>query len=178
MEKDIAKKLFSEEEILVRVKEVAAQIDEDYKGKHPTLIAILKGSILFYSDLIRNMKTDVVLDFMEISSYGNGTTSGNIKFIKDADFSVEGKDILLVEDIVDSGKTIDYLIKALALRKPNSIKVCTLLDKKEARKVPVEINYSCFDVGNEFVVGYGLDYAEKYRNLPFIGVLKEEIYKK
>ena len=178
MEKDIAKKLFNEKEIQKRVKKVAAQIDKDYEGKKPTLIAILKGSILFYSDLIRNMKTDVVLDFMEISSYGNGTTSGNIKFIKDADFSVEGKDILLVEDIVDSGKTIDYLIKALEIRKPNSIKVCTLLDKKVAHKIPVQVDYACFEVGDEFVVGYGLDYAEIYRNLPFIGVLKEEIYNK
>lgn len=178
MEQDIAKILFSEEEISTRVKQIAKQIDDDYKDKQPTMIAILKGSILFYSDLIRSMKTDVVLDFMQISSYGSGTTSGNIKFVKDADFSVAGKDILIVEDIVDSGKTIDYLIKALEIRKPNSIKVCTLLDKKIARKIPVQVDYACFEVGDEFVVGYGLDYAEIYRNLPFIGVLKEEIYNK
>ncbi len=176
MEKDFDKILIQPQEISARVAEVAKQIDKDYEGKRPIVIAVLKGSILFYADLIRNMKTDVVLDFIEISSYGNGTVSGKIKFIKDCDFDVKDKDVLFVEDIVDSGKTIDYLINIFKLRNPKSIKVCTLLDKTKARKVDVQVDYACFNIGNEFVAGYGLDYAEHYRNVPFIGVLKEEVY--
>ena len=157
--------LISKEQLQERVESLAKEISNDYKGKEPVIICMLKGAVYFFADLCKNITVPIMIDFARLSSYKNGTTSGEMELIANFTAEIKDKDVILVEDIVDSGKTIDYLIKALELRKPNSIKVCTLLDKKEARKVPVEIKYSCFDVGNEFVVGYGLDYAEKYRNL-------------
>ena len=164
--------LISKEQLQERVESLAKEISNDYKGKEPVIICMLKGAVYFFADLCKNITVPIMIDFARLSSYKNGTTSGEMELIANFTAEIKDKDVILVEDIVDSGKTIDYLIKALELRKPNSIKVCTLLDKKEARKVPVEIKYSCFDVGNEFVVGYGLDYAEKYRNLPYIGILE------
>lgn len=174
---DLEKVLFSEEEIAKRIKEVAARIDEDYYDKRPIMVAILKGSVMFYTDLLRAMNIKAEMDFMAISSYGDDTkTSGEVKMVKDLDRSIEGRHIIIVEDIVDTGYTLSYLKAALKTRKPASIKVCSLLNKESRRLVEVEPDYVCFEVGNEFVVGYGLDYAQFYRNLPLIGVLKKEVY--
>lgn len=177
MYQDLKKILISKEEIDKRIKELAAELDRDYRGKRPLMVAILKGSIMFYADLLRAMTIPLELDFMAISSYGNKTkSSGEVRMIKDLDRSIEGKHLIIVEDIVDSGYTLSYLKRMLYSRHPESVKICTLLDKFERREVPLEPDYKGFDIGNEFVVGYGLDYAEKYRNLPEIGILKEEIY--
>ena len=179
MYQDLKKILISKDEIAKRIKELAAELDRDYAGKRPLMVAILKGSIMFYTDLLRAMTIPVELDFMCISSYGNKTkSSGEVRMIKDLDRSIEGKHIILVEDIVDSGYTLSYLKRMLYSRHPQSIKICTLLDKFECREVPLTPDYKGFDIGNEFVVGYGLDYAEMYRNLPEIGVLKEEVYER
>ncbi|MBO7526127.1 MAG: hypoxanthine phosphoribosyltransferase [Clostridia bacterium] len=177
MYRDLKKILISKEEIDKRIKELAAELDRDYQGKRPLMVAILKGSIMFYADLLRAMTIPLELDFMAISSYGNKTkSSGEVRMIKDLDRSIEGRHIIIVEDIVDSGYTLSYLKRMLYSRHPESVKICTLLDKFECREVPLEPDYKGFDIGNEFVVGYGLDYAEKYRNLPEIGILKEEVY--
>ena len=179
MYRDLKKILITKEEIDKRIRELAADLDRDYAGKRPLMVSVLKGSIMFYTDLLRAMTIPLELDFMVISSYGNKTrSSGEVRMIKDLDRSIEGKHVVLVEDIVDSGYTLSYLKRMLYSRHPQSIKICTLLDKFECREVPLEPDYKGFDIGNEFVVGYGLDYAEMYRNLPEIGVLKEEIYKK
>ena len=179
MYRDLKKILITKEEIDKRIRELAAELDRDYAGKRPLMVSVLKGSIMFYTDLLRAMTIPLELDFMVISSYGNKTrSSGEVRMIKDLDRSIEGKHVVLVEDIVDSGYTLSYLKRMLYSRHPQSIKICTLLDKFECREVPLEPDYKGFDIGNEFVVGYGLDYAEMYRNLPEIGVLKEEIYKK
>lgn len=179
MYRDLKKILITKEEIDARIKELAAELDKDYAGKRPLMVAILKGSIMFYADLLRAMTIPLELDFMAISSYGNKTkSSGEVRMIKDLDRSIEGKHLIIVEDIVDSGYTLSYLKRMLYSRHPESVKICTLLDKFECREVPLEPDYKGFDIGNEFVVGYGLDYAEKYRNLPEIGILKEEIYEK
>lgn len=177
MYRDLKKILISKEEIDKRIKDLAAELDRDYQGKRPLMVAILKGSIMFYADLLRAMTIPLELDFMAISSYGNKTkSSGEVRMIKDLDRSIEGRHIIIVEDIVDSGYTLSYLKRMLYSRHPESVKICTLLDKFECREVPLEPDYKGFDIGNEFVVGYGLDYAEKYRNLPEIGILKEEVY--
>lgn len=177
MYRDLKKILISKEEIDKRIKELAAELDRDYQGKRPLMVAILKGSIMFYADLLRAMTIPLELDFMAISSYGNKTkSSGEVRMIKDLDRSIEGRHIIIVEDIIDSGYTLSYLKRMLYSRHPESVKICTLLDKFECREVPLEPDYKGFDIGNEFVVGYGLDYAEKYRNLPEIGILKEEVY--
>ena len=177
MYRDLKKILISKEEIDKRIKELAAELDRDYQGKRPLMVAILKGSIMFYADLLRAMTIPLELDFMAISSYGNKTkSSGEVRMIKDLDRSIEGRHIIIVEEIVDSGYTLSYLKRMLYSRHPESVKICTLLDKFECREVPLEPDYKGFDIGNEFVVGYGLDYAEKYRNLPEIGILKEEVY--
>lgn len=174
---DLEKVLFSAEDIQKRIKEVAEKIDRDYEDKRPIMIAILKGSVLFYTDLMRAMNIKAEMDFMAISSYGNSTkSSGEVKMVKDLDRSIEGRHIIIVEDIVDTGYTITYLKKVLGARKPASIKVCSLLNKESRREVEVEPDYVCFEVGDEFVVGYGLDYLQFYRNLPMIGVLKKEVY--
>ena len=153
------------------------EISKDYQGKEIVAICVLKGAILFMADLARAVKVPMALDFMAVSSYGNGTsTSGTVRILKDLDNSIEGKHVLVVEDIIDSGVTLKYLLKNLKSRKPASIKLCTLLNKPERRRVEVDIDYCGFTVPDYFLVGYGLDYAEKYRNLPFIGILKPAIY--
>ena len=179
MNNDIAKVLISEEQITKRVREMAAEITRDYADKHPTMICILKGAVMFYTDLLRNIPIPLNMDFMAVSSYGNKTkSSGEVEIRKDLSTSIEGKHVIIVEDIVDSGFTLSYLSRMLASRGAASVKLCTLLDKP-ARRAPgitLKSDYSGFVVGDEFVVGYGLDYAEYYRNLPYIGVLKPEVY--
>ena len=158
--------------------EVAEQISRDYADKDLLLVGILKGSVVFLADLMRRLSIHAQIDFMSVSSYGSGTkSSGVVKIIKDLDNSVEGRDVLLVEDILDSGLTLSYLRELLRDRHPNSIRIVTLLNKPARRTADIQPDYCCFDVPDEFVVGYGLDYAERYRNLPYVGVLKEEVYK-
>ena len=167
--------LLSEEEVSAKIKEVAAQIDKDYEGKCVHMIGVLKGGVYAMCELSKRLTVPVSLDFMSVSSYGDGTTSsGVVKIVKDLDQSLEGKDVLIVEDIIDSGRTLSYLIEILKQRKPNSLRLCTLLDKKERRVVDVDVDFCCFDIPDEFVVGFGLDYAQKYRNLPYIGVVEFE----
>ncbi len=176
---DIESVMISKEEIAAGVSALAARLDEDYGDKFPVLVCILKGCAPFFTDLIRAMKIPLQIDFMAISSYGNGTnSSGQVKMNKDLDKSIEGRHVLIVEDIIDSGHTLSYLKNVLLARQPASLKICTLLDKVARREVEITPDYKCFDIGNEFVVGYGLDYAEKYRNLPEIGVLKRCVYEK
>ena len=173
----VEKVLVTKEQIEARIAEMGAQITKDYEGKKLIVVGILKGAIVFYSDLARHIDMPMTFDFLSVSSYGNSTvSSGEIKFLKDLDQPVEGYDILIVEDIIDSGRTLSYLRKNLEARNPNSVRVCCLLDKKERREVEVEVNYVGFDIPDEFVVGYGLDFAGKYRNLPYIGVLASEAY--
>jgi len=166
--------LISEEEVDARIAEMAAEIDAAYAGKTVHMIGILKGSVFFMCELSKKMKTPVTLDFMSVSSYGDGTrSSGIVKLNKDLDETVEGKDVIIVEDILDSGRTLSYLIKLLGARKPASLKVITLLDKPERRVIPVDLYMTGFVVPDRFVVGYGLDCAQKYRNLPYIGVIEQ-----
>ncbi|MBO4262188.1 MAG: hypoxanthine phosphoribosyltransferase [Clostridia bacterium] len=179
MQNVVERILLSEEQLNARVKELAKRLDEDYKGKTPLMVAILKGSVMFYTDLVRNMQIEIKMDFMSISSYGNGVkSSGEVKMIKDLDGKIEGKDVIIVEDIVDSGYTMSYLTKMLEARRPASVKICALLDKPSRRETDVKVDYKGFEVGDEFVVGYGLDYAGLYRNLPYVAVLKREVYEK
>ena len=173
LDKDVERVLFSEEELKNRVAEIAAQIDRDYAGKEPLLISVLRGSFVFMADLVRQIHLPCTVDFMAVSSYGAGTSSsGQVKIIKDLSEQIEGKDVIVVEDILDSGNTLSYLLQILQARHPASMKLCTLLDKPDRRIKPVHVDYSGFSIPDEFVVGYGLDFAEKYRNLPYIGVLK------
>ena len=177
LEQDIKCVLFSEEQLEQRVCELAAQIDRDYAGKEPLLVSVLRGSFVFMADLVRHITLPCTVDFMAVSSYGSGTTSsGQVKIIKDLSEQIEGKDVIVVEDILDSGNTLSYLLKLLEARHPASIRLCTLLDKPERRTKPVAAQYSGFTIPDEFVVGYGLDYDEKYRNLPYIGILKPSVY--
>ncbi|QSX07418.1 hypoxanthine phosphoribosyltransferase [Alkalibacter rhizosphaerae] len=177
MIEDIKDVLIDEMTLKERVKDLAKELSEEYKDKNPLVICVLKGAVLFMSDLIKNMDIPLEIDFMAVSSYGNETrTSGEVRIMKDLDKSVDGRHLLIVEDIVDSGLTLSYLVKMFKDRHTKSVKVCSLLDKPERRTTNVDIHYVGFAVPDEFVVGYGLDFAEKYRNLPFIGVLKEEIY--
>ena len=177
MQNDIKEVLFTEEQLQEKVRELGAVLTEEYEGKFPLAIGILKGAIPFMGDLIREIDTYVEVDFMDVSSYGNATvSSGEVKIIKDLNTSVEGRDVLIIEDIIDSGKTLKYLVDLLKYRKAASIKIVTLLDKPTGRKVDLKADYVGYEVPDAFVVGYGLDYAEKYRNLPYIGVLKKEIY--
>lgn len=177
MEKDILKILVTEEEIAEKVKEIGARITEDYKGKNLVLVSVLKGSVVFMADLMRAINLPATIDFMCVSSYGSGVkTSGVVKIIKDLDTDLSGLDLLIVEDILDSGKTLSYLKNILSDRNPNSIRICTLLDKPERREAEVYADYTGFMIPDQFVVGYGLDFDEKYRNLPYIGVLKPEAY--
>lgn len=175
---DIEKVLLSEDELKQIVSRIGAQITEDYKGKRLVLVSVLKGSVVFMADLMREIKIPCTIDFMSVSSYGSGTkTSGVVKIIKDLDTDVvDGADLLIVEDILDSGVTLNYLMTVLSARKPNSIKICTLLDKPERRKAPIKADYIGDQIPDAFVVGYGLDYDEKYRNLPFVGALKPAVY--
>lgn len=181
MKNDIARILLSEEEIQARVRELSEQISRDYAGKNPIMVCILKGAVLFYTDLLRNMDIPLQMDFMAVSSYGNKTeSSGEVKIGKDLSVSIENRHVIIVEDIVDSGFTLTHLCRILNNRGAASIALCTLLDKP-ARRAPgitLKTDYSGFNIGDEFVVGYGLDYAERYRNLPFVGVLKPEVYEK
>ncbi|MBN2880198.1 MAG: hypoxanthine phosphoribosyltransferase [Clostridia bacterium] len=177
MNSDVKKVLISEAEIQQKVKELAERISKDYKGKHLLMICILKGAIMFYSDLARNISIPMAMDFMAVSSYGAGTkTSGEVRILKDLSGPAEGLDILIVEDILDSGNTLNYIENILKDRNPASLKICTLLDKPERREKPIVVDYVGFAIPDEFVIGYGLDYSERYRNLPYIGVLKEEVY--
>ena len=165
--------LLSEEEVDSRIREIAAKISRDYAGKEIHLICVLKGGVFFTCELAKRITVPVTLDFMSVSSYGDDTkSSGVVKIVKDLDQPLEGKNVLIVEDIIDSGRTLSYLIDILGKRKPERIHLCTLLDKPERRVRDVKVDYSCFNIPDEFVVGYGLDYAQKYRNLPFIGVVE------
>ncbi len=179
MEKDIAKVLLSEEQIQNRVREMGAQIARDYEGKNPAMVCILKGAVMFYTDLLRAIPIKLTMDFMAVSSYGKHTkSSGEVEIRKDLSTSIENRHVIIVEDIIDSGFTLTYLTRMLAARGASSIAIATLLDKPSRRApgITLKSDYYGFEVGNEFVVGYGLDYAETYRNLPYIGVLKPEIY--
>ena len=179
LEQDIERVLFTEEELKARVAEIAARIDKDYAGKEPMLISVLRGSFIFMADLARAITLPCTVDFMAVSSYGSGTTSsGQVKITKDLSESIEGRDIIVVEDILDSGNTLSYLFQLLQARHPASVRLCTLLDKPSRRTKPVTADYTGFTVEDLFVVGYGLDYAEKYRNLPYIGILKPSVYEK
>ncbi len=179
MNNDVKKVLISEDEIQAKVNELGKQISEDYKDRHLFMICILKGAIMFYSDLAKKITVPLAMDFMAVSSYGAGTrSSGEVRIIKDLSVPAEGLDILIVEDILDSGNTLNYIVNILSDRKPASLKICTLLDKPERREKPITVDYAGFEIPDEFVIGYGLDYDEKYRNLPYIGVLKEEVYAK
>ena len=166
--------LLTEEEVNKKISEVAAQINKDYEGKEVHLICILKGGVFFTCELAKRLTIPVSLDFMSVSSYGSGTKSrGGVKIIKDLDEPLEGKNVIIVEDIIDSGRTLAYLIEVLKQRNPKNIELCTLLDKPERRvKKQVQVKYTCFTIPDEFVVGYGLDYDQKYRNLPYIGVVE------
>ena len=161
------------------VEQYAGRLNRDYAGKEIYAIGILKGAIIFYADLVREINVPVSFDFMAASSYGKGSTSsGAVKILKDLDFSIEGKHVIIIEDIVDSGLTLSYLLKNMESRHPASVKLCALLNKPERREVDVKVDYVGFEVPNEFLVGYGLDYDSKYRNLPYIGILKPEVYTK
>ncbi len=178
MVNDIARTLITEKQLETKIKQLGEKITADYTDKDLLVIGILKGSSIFMSDLIRKINLPISIDFMIVSSYGDSTeTSGVVKILKDLDKNVENKHLLIVEDIIDTGLTLKYLHELLQSRKPASIRVCTLLDKPSKRKQNIKPDYVGFEVPDEFVVGYGVDYAEKYRNLPFIGVLKSSIYK-
>lgn len=176
-EQDIEKVLFTEEELKQRVKELGAEIGEDYKDKELVLITVLRGSYIFMADLSRAIDRPCVIDFMSVSSYGKGTTSsGLVQITKDLSENIAGKDVIVVEDILDSGNTLSYLLQILEARKPASVRLCTLLDKPERRVKDIKADYCGFTIPDAFVVGYGLDYAEKYRNLPYVGILKPSVY--
>lgn len=177
MENDIQKVYFSKEDIHNIVTDLGRRISEDYKDKNLLLVSVLKGSVVFMADLMRSITIPCRIDFMSVSSYGSGTkTTGVVKIQKDLDLNLEGYDLLIVEDILDSGKTLSYVRKILEARNPASIRICTLFDKPERREADVYAEYAGAEVPDEFIVGYGLDYDEKYRNLPYIGVLKPEVY--
>lgn len=179
MHPDVDSILISEEQIKKRIQELAVKLDKEYEGKRPLMVSILKGSVMFYADLLRAMSIPVEMDFMAISSYGAGAkSSGEVKLIKDLDRKIEGRDVVIVEDIIDSGYTLSYLKRMLYSRKPASVKICALLDKYARRVVPIEADFKGFDIEDEFVIGYGPDYAERYRNLPYIGILKRSVYEK
>jgi hypoxanthine phosphoribosyltransferase len=179
MEDVIKEILVTEEEIQKKVKELGERITRDYQGKNLMLIGILKGAVMFLSDLAKNIKIPVLIDFMAVSSYGTSSEStGIVRIIKDLECNIDDKDILIVEDIIDTGLTLSYLTDNLRKRRAKSVRIVTLLDKPERRKVDVPVDYVGFVIPDEFVIGYGIDYAERYRNLPFVASLKEEVYKK
>lgn len=174
---DFREILFTKEQIADMTKTIAEKINSDYKGKQVVFLGLLKGSIMFMADLLREIKLDCTIDFMAVSSYGNGTESlGRVQILKDISEPVLGKDVIIVEDIIDSGVTLDFIVNHLANKGASSVALCTLINKPERRKKDVEVKYIGADIPNEFIAGYGLDYAERYRNLPFIGILKEEEY--
>ncbi|WP_443662453.1 hypoxanthine phosphoribosyltransferase [Clostridium sp.] len=178
MNNDIKEVLYNEEQLRDKIRLMGAKISKDYYGKDLILIGILKGSVIFMSDLLKEITIPCKMDFMAVSSYGNSTkTSGVVRILKDLDFEIQGKHVLIVEDIIDSGVTLKYLMKCLSARKPSSLEIICLLNKPERRKVDIDVKYVGFDVPDFFIVGFGMDYAEKYRNLPYVGILKDEIYK-
>lgn len=177
MRNDIKEVLFTERQLADKVAELGARITKDYEGKNPLIVSVLKGSYVFMADLTRKIDTACNVDFMVVSSYGKGTkTSGEVQIIKDIEQQIDGRDLLIIEDILDSGVTLSYLMKVLQARGARSIRLCTLLSKPSRRKVDVQVDYLGFEIPDEFVVGYGLDFAEKYRNLPYIGILKPAVY--
>jgi len=177
MKNDIKEVLFTEEQLRQKVDELGAQITADYQGKNPLIVSVLKGSYVFMADLTRRINVPCQVDFMVVSSYGAGTkTSAEVQIIKDLENSIDGRDLIIVEDILDSGVTLNYLMKVLTARGANSIRLCTLLSKPDRRRVDVPVDYLGFEIPDEFVVGYGLDFAERYRNLPYIGILKPSVY--
>ena len=179
MNDDILRVLYSEEELEAKCAELGAQISKDYEGKNLLLVSVLKGAVVFMTDLMRHITVPCSIDFMVVSSYGSGVkTSGVVKIVKDLDADLAGKDLLIVKDMLDTGMTLHYLKQLLQDRNPNSIRIATLLDKPERRRAAVRADYVGYQVPDEFVVGYGLDYDEKYRNLPYVGILKPEVYKK
>ena len=179
MEKDIQEVLFSQEALDRRVGELAEQINRDYADKEILLVSVLRGSFIFMADLARKITRPCRIDFMSVSSYGKGTSSsGQVQITKDLSEDISGLHVIVVEDILDSGNTLSYLLRILEQRHPASIRLCTLLDKPDRRKVEVAVHYSGFTIPDAFVVGYGLDYAENYRNLPYVGVLKREVYER
>ncbi|EHJ52676.1 hypoxanthine phosphoribosyltransferase [Streptococcus macacae] len=179
LEQDIERILYSEEDIIIKTKELGAQLTNDYAGKNPLLVGVLKGSVPFMAELMKHIDTPIEIDFMVVSSYLGGTTSsGEVKILKDVDTNVEGRDVIFIEDIIDTGRTLKYLRDMFKYRQANSVKIATLFDKPEGRVVEIAADYVCYDVPNEFIVGFGLDYAENYRNLPYVGILKEKVYSK
>ena len=177
LEKDIQEILFTEEQLKTRVNEIARQIEADYAGQEIMLISVLRGSFVFMADLCRAIDLPCVVDFMSVSSYGSGTSStGQVQITRDLSEDITGRNLIVIEDILDSGNTLNYLLNILRHRHPASVRLCALLDKPERRVKPVELHYCGFTIPDAFVVGYGLDYAEKYRNLPYIGVLKPGVY--
>jgi hypoxanthine phosphoribosyltransferase len=174
---DVASVLITEEEIRARVVDLGRRISEDYEGKELTLVSVLKGSLPFMADLMRAITIPVAIDLMEVSSYGTATeSSGLVRILKDLSSSIDGRDVLIVEDIIDTGLTLNYLMRYLRGKNPRSLRICTLVDKPARRLVDIPIDYRGFEIPDQFVIGYGLDYGEYYRNLPFIGVLKPEVY--
>ena len=176
MGKDIQSILISEEELKTKVPEVGDRITADYQGKEPIFVGVLKGCFIFMADLVRSVRVNCSMDFMAVSSYSGTTSTGAVKINKDLSEDICGRDVIIVEDILDSGVTLNYLKSYLMVRKPASIRIVTLMDKPARRKADVYADYSCFEIPDAFVVGYGLDYNEKYRNLPYIGVLRPEVY--
>jgi hypoxanthine phosphoribosyltransferase len=177
MHQDIAEVLVSQDEIRAKVAELGRRISEDYRGEKLLLVGLLRGAIVFLSDLMRAIDVPVQLDFIGISSYGDTVDSGAVRLVMDLETNIAERHVLIVEDIVDTGKTLFYLMENLRVRNPASLRICALLDKPERRQVPIEVHYQGFQIPDKFVVGYGLDFAEGYRNLPFVGVLKEHLYK-
>ena len=178
MNEDIAKVLIREEDIRKRIKELGEEISRDYHGKKPVLVTVLRGAIIFLCDLMREISIPVTLDFLSISSYPGPTHTGIVRILKDLDENIENQHVILIEDIIDTGLTLNYILRTLKERKPTDVRVCTLLDKRARRIVDIPIEYRGFEIPDEFVVGYGMDYNQHYRNLPFIGVLKEDILTK
>ena len=176
MERDVEKILISEEEIREICKRLGEEISRDYKGKNLLLVSVLKGSVVFMADLMRNINCECEIDFLAVSSYSGTKTTGVVKFKKDMDVDPDGRDILIIEDILDSGVTLSYLKQVLLQRNANSIKICTFLDKPANRRADISADYVGKVVPDEFIIGYGLDYNEKYRNLPYVGVLKRQVY--
>lgn len=178
MNRDIEKVVLTKEQISEKVCEIGNQISKDYAGKELLIVVILKGAAIFAADLFRSISIPCIIDYMSVSSYDGTETTGNVKIIKDLDYNIEDKDILIVEDIIDSGITLDYLCRLFKIRGAKNVKIATLLDKKVSRKIDVPVDYIGFSVPNDFLVGYGLDYNEKYRNIPYVGILKTSIYQK
>ncbi|SHI07943.1 hypoxanthine phosphoribosyltransferase [Clostridium collagenovorans DSM 3089] len=175
---DIKEVLYSEEQIRSKARELGKRISEDYRGQEVVCVGILKGSVMFMADLLKEIEIPCYMDFMAVSSYGNSSqSSGIVRILKDLDYEIEGKNVIVVEDIIDSGITLNYLMGYFKSRGAKSIEIACLLNKHERRKVEIDVKYLGYDVEDHFLVGYGLDFAEKYRNLPFIGILKEEVYK-